>query len=359
MTAIAPADHAVYLDWLRAQLDQAIIPLDDAAWDKAAAHDSIDSYRAYLAEFPSGRHSGDANEVSCRLEADRAAWIKAKTAGRIADFDAYLAVQPTGKYRDEARQLIDQIIHTDETEWQKAKKRNSFTAYRNYLKNFPEGLHRADAYERAWRIAAKRHSISGYQEYLSNLEAFPDVSYQADAVQAINILLETDAAAWRDAVTQRSRQAYDAYLTDQPEGRYRDQAVTEIAAIKAVEAIEDAVWQRVRSANTLQEYAAYLYGYPRGRYRDDATQARGQRLHEMQEAYRSRAHQPGVLQRLGRELIGRPIRTIRDARTTCTLPKYSVAFVAMDTTGRYAFSVDKGNMLGVWNLEAGELIRKI
>ncbi|MBV5273580.1 MAG: WD40 repeat domain-containing protein [Lamprocystis purpurea] len=263
MTAIAPADHAAYLDWLRAQLDQAIIPLDDAAWNRAAAQDSIDSYRVYLADFPSGRHSGDAKEVSRRLEADKAAWVKAITANCRTGFEGYLAAESNGKYCAEARKLLDQLVQCDQHAWVEAKKHGTLLAYRDYLTAFPEALHREDAYVQAWGIASKRDSLSGYKDYLS---WFPQAPSRTLAQQA-STRLQRDQTAWDCATNTNTIAAYNAYLETPTAGKFHAKAK---AARDHLVSIDETNWQEIDGRLSLRAYRDYLKTFPEALHRTEA-----------------------------------------------------------------------------------------
>ncbi len=263
MTAIAPADHAAYLDWLRAQLDQAIIPLDDAAWNRAAAQDSIDSYRAYLADFPSGRHSGDAKEVSRRLEADIGAWVKAITANCRTGFEGYLAAESNGKYCAEARRLLYRLVQYDQHAWVEAKKHGTLLAYRDYLTAFPEALHREDAYVQAWGIASKRDSLSGYKDYLS---WFPQAPSRTLAQQA-STRLQRDQTAWDCATNTNTIAAYNAYLETPTAGKFHAKAK---AARDHLVSIDETNWQEIDGRLSLRAYRDYLKTCPEALHRTEA-----------------------------------------------------------------------------------------
>jgi len=122
MTAIAPADHAAYLDWLRAQLDQAIIPLDDAAWEDTRNRNSISDYSAYLQRFPNPRHRPEAIQEIAAIEAiETASWEGARQANALQGYAAYLYEYPHGRYRDAAIQARDQRLREMQDEYRRNK----------------------------------------------------------------------------------------------------------------------------------------------------------------------------------------------------------------------------------------------
>jgi WD40 repeat protein len=96
MTAIVPADQAAYHDWMKAQLEQAIIPADDAQWSTAAAEDSLTAYRAYLEQFPAGRHVEKARQAIAALTSDALVRIIEGKIGHAHGIDA-VAFTPDGR----------------------------------------------------------------------------------------------------------------------------------------------------------------------------------------------------------------------------------------------------------------------
>lgn len=80
--------------------------LDKTAWAKADRLDNLDTYKAYLKEFPNGQFSSEAR-------------------GRITQLEVELQ--------------RDQAARRDQQAWETAKKKNDITAYENYQQKFPSG----------------------------------------------------------------------------------------------------------------------------------------------------------------------------------------------------------------------------
>ena len=89
---------------------------DDEAFARAKAKGTVQSYRSYLEEFPSGRHTEEARHLSdeaeerTRVEADDEAFARAKAKGTADSYRSYLEAFPSGRHSEEAQKLSDEAV---------------------------------------------------------------------------------------------------------------------------------------------------------------------------------------------------------------------------------------------------------
>jgi outer membrane protein assembly factor BamD (BamD/ComL family) len=116
------------------------------------------AFRAYLINFPQGRHSREARERVAALESelagrkeDEAAWTRAQRLGSRPALLGYLLAFPDGRYAGEAKKRLSALDaktashHKEDQAWAKAKADNSHQAYLNYLGSYPNGRYAAQA----------------------------------------------------------------------------------------------------------------------------------------------------------------------------------------------------------------------
>ncbi|MBK6930481.1 MAG: formylglycine-generating enzyme family protein [Saprospirales bacterium] len=82
--------------------------------------------------------------------ADLAAWKTAKQQNSEAAYREYLRQFPQGEFKDLANQALRQIEanaarRRDDTAWEVATEKNTSEGYRKYLADYPNGAHRAEA----------------------------------------------------------------------------------------------------------------------------------------------------------------------------------------------------------------------
>jgi len=139
--------------------------------------------------------------------------------------------------------------------WGAIKDNDGTRVFEEYLRQYPDGRHAAQARER----------LAGLQA-----TAKPSANRVSGAVS------DPEATLWKVVLQADSIGGYEVFLKHYPRGRYallataRLQHAKEDAAWKA-DAAEQSAWQAAESARTPDGYAAYLAGYPKGQY---AAQAR-------------------------------------------------------------------------------------
>ena len=147
---------------------------DEAAWMTATKINTLEEYQGYLKQYPEGRHSKEAKEKVeeltetpemteeekiMRMAKQEAKWMQAEKSGKKEDYEAYLEEYPEGKHAKSAKEKIGSISELenaqdalekakDELNWKMAKSSNTLEAYKNYLKEYPEGIHAEKAKEK-------------------------------------------------------------------------------------------------------------------------------------------------------------------------------------------------------------------
>jgi uncharacterized protein YjbI with pentapeptide repeats len=130
------------------------------AWQSTKEAGTLAAFRAYLINFPQGRHFGEARERVAALESelagrreDEAAWTKAQRLGSRPALLGYLLAFPDGRYAGEAKKKLSALdakttsLHKEDQAWAKAKADNSHQAYVNYLSSYPNGRYAAQAHQ--------------------------------------------------------------------------------------------------------------------------------------------------------------------------------------------------------------------
>lgn len=230
---------------------------DDDLWRRSVAQDSVDAYRAYLRQFPNGRHTSEAEAaIAAILEepfrADRLAeeglsltrdqrrdiqgdltllgfdtrgvdgilgagsrraitnWQQENgfaqtgylTREQINRIDAQ-AARRSAEREAEAERQRQEAERLDRAYWDETGARGDETGLRTYLGRYPEGVFAATAREElqriadqnrqqaatrdrdAWNAARDRDNVGAYRQYLRD---FPEGAFVADANARITAL---------------------------------------------------------------------------------------------------------------------------------------------------------------------------
>ncbi len=190
---------------------------DDLAWVKALEIDTVEGYRAYIADFPNGRHVEDARRLI--NEFDDAAWKLADERDTIAGYEDYLESWPEGLHVTEAKERIAKIKAEEEARrknaeeaarqeaaaWQAAAQTNTIPSYEGYLSKYPAGKNAPEAQTRIGRLRAE------------------EAARQASAA---------DEAAWQAANATGTADAYQQYLTSYPQGAHVPEAIAKLEELR-------------------------------------------------------------------------------------------------------------------------------
>jgi len=112
---------------------------DELAWWWASSQKHSDDYLNYLSDWPNGRHVAEARIASfqrLRAETKRAAIRQAYTMVSMASATNAATV---------AARRLEKATKLDNFFWKKATDGNTVASYNNYLEQFPQGRHAAEA----------------------------------------------------------------------------------------------------------------------------------------------------------------------------------------------------------------------
>jgi len=167
------------------------------------------SKRAYIDEFPNGRHI---EEAKASLEKD--IFLEAKNGGKIADYQYYLQEYPNGRYADQARTAIESLV------FGAAERSNRIDMYHRYLRQYPEGEFADAAHGAIEKIQILDSCRSGNSEDCrAFLRNYPQSEHRPSVERQIEDLAnEADAAAYARAIGSDSEAGYLGYLSEHPSG---------------------------------------------------------------------------------------------------------------------------------------------
>lgn len=173
--------------------------LDQASWQKTkTTGNAAKLYRAYLEDFPDGKHAAEAVSILERIDAERTAWEKARDSRDEDKVFDFLKRFPGSRYEFDANTLIDDL---------QAEKRKKEDAAFERLRSAPDP--------------------EGCRAYLREN---PNSRYK---LQLEQMLAALDQEAW--ALTQQGKpslEAYRVYLRSFPEGQYAEAAKIGISNLR-------------------------------------------------------------------------------------------------------------------------------
>lgn len=153
---------------------------DKKAWNNALKLRSINAYKHYLDQHPSGIYAGKAQEaidsIKKQKEREKQAieqkiWEVARNQNTIDSYKDYLQKYPNGRFNDDAssaiqvieQKLLKQAQDTEREAFQKAKRINSITAYKDFLAKYPNSTHAKKAKRKVkqFEYLSEKYSSSG------------------------------------------------------------------------------------------------------------------------------------------------------------------------------------------------------
>ncbi len=133
------------------------------------------------------------------------AWQEALDNDNIESYNAFLEEYPDGEYAQEAKDKLDPLL------WQKANKINTIEGYEEYLEEYPQGAEAEKAIERLeelkWQTAVDKDTIDNYEKYLTEYpsgafaekarDRIVDLQWQEEAV-ADFVITDKSFEAWQE-----------------------------------------------------------------------------------------------------------------------------------------------------------------
>lgn len=155
-------------------------------------------------------------EINKKLsEGDEAQWAKAKHANTASAFAEYLRIYPEGLHASDCMASLSSL---DDTLWQQAKAAMSADSLNQYLQANSNGIHAQECRDLLadlpWLEARKQGTIASLQQYQA---AYPG-QHTVEIASLINDL--NDESDWRNAEAVGQTFAYQNYLSQHPSGRY-------------------------------------------------------------------------------------------------------------------------------------------
>ncbi|MCC5971853.1 MAG: peptidoglycan-binding protein [Pararhodobacter sp.] len=268
----------------------------------------------YLTFLPEGHEPS--------TQADRRDWREADEAGTPSAYRAYLRAWPEGLFAQEARDAIEQAESTPErVEEALGLTRDERRAIQRDLTilNFdPRGIDgifgpATRAAITSWQ-GANDHARSGFLNrdqifQMAGQAARRAAALEAEARERQAEEERQDRAFWRDSGAGRDEAGLRAYLDRFPDGVFSNIARERLDEIdgarrEAAQARDRAAWDIARRDDTVGSYERYLRDYPSGAF---AEQARG-RIEELSRPSRPRPDMDAA--RAEEEALGLPRFTL-------------------------------------------------
>lgn len=256
---------------------------EEQAWQKSVGRKSLAGYFDYLDKYPTGKYRNEAKkeidqrqkeaenrhqevlESQEKKENEDKAWIAATQENTNASYEAFLDQYPMGRYAGMARnrksllqkEKDDERLRIIEAEaWQFAKNADKIAVYKDYLEQFPKGIHVQEASnrkreleaewerenarekeEQAWQFAKNQHSVAEYEAYLN---AYPNGEFTDEAKNSIENLkkgkederrAKEEAHNWKKVLGMNTERGYDAFLNRYPNSEHIEEAKKRKAAL--------------------------------------------------------------------------------------------------------------------------------
>lgn len=112
---------------------------EDALWEECVSKRQINDLRSYIEKYPGGDHFEEAKKMLDKLVMEKESWEQALASNDEDHLCSYIRYNPNSEHLEEALKLLDDIV------WNKALVSDTKEAFEQYLKEFPNGIHLADA----------------------------------------------------------------------------------------------------------------------------------------------------------------------------------------------------------------------
>jgi hypothetical protein len=226
------------------------VDTEEIYWQVISKRDNKSGYELYLAEYPKGKYTAQANnkikqfiqaDLQQQKEIEKSKWREARNQNTRDSYNSYLKTYPNGEFAEDAHSGIKALDRQEEqNKWFESNNVNSKEAYQSYLTLYPNGEFESNAKSKIKEIEGKKEQTnwdevqilnrkSAYQSYLS---AYPNGKYASNAKQKIKEFDDEDArklkeqekakerAKWEEVERQKTVSGYKDYLKDYPKGEF-------------------------------------------------------------------------------------------------------------------------------------------
>jgi peptidoglycan hydrolase-like protein with peptidoglycan-binding domain len=188
-----------------AQLDNDVAnSQEDTDWGRAQQINTVAGYRRYMRTYPNGLFLRDARRAIAAIERQEEddLWHDVERQNTASGYDEYLEIYPNGHYAKTAqRRLQDRFsavaddepeIYDEpaayETAWGRVRSQDSYEAYRDYLKKYPnspyakEARNRRDARYEQHLIRVEEKLRMGPKDWLSIEQRLASIGYSVGKI---------------------------------------------------------------------------------------------------------------------------------------------------------------------------------
>lgn len=206
-------------------------------WNEAKDIHTVSAYKDYLENYPEGEFSDEANKNIRQLEKEQAAWEEAMQADSIPAYKRFVETYASSVYVEDARERILQI--NMESDWQRIRLSESIDTVRAFQLKYPGKKYTEAAADRIlflekyyadWQRVSEYPEIESLQTFIAS---YPETTYSGLATGQLNQL---DEEAWQVAYKDHTIDSYNAYLDVLPAGLHAEEAEEAIVDLE-VEAI--------------------------------------------------------------------------------------------------------------------------
>ncbi|MDP2736376.1 MAG: outer membrane protein assembly factor BamD [bacterium] len=229
-------------------------------WQEANQLGTIESYEAFLRQYPNSEYSSPARSKLAALYEQRD-WNRAQQQNTIAAYERFLVRYPGGANAKEANSKLEKLYYDN------ARAKDDLNAYANFLRRYPNSVYKNSILLRAeaiWFESAKsKNTVAAYSDFLRR---FPNSVYAREAkawFEKINeIAVKERERLARIAAEERERLAR---LAAEKQERLAREAREEQERIARE-------WEKALAANTAAVYKEFLDRNPKSKFAREAAQ---------------------------------------------------------------------------------------
>jgi len=210
-------------------------PSEENRWQTAQEHNTSEAYEQYLADYPQGTFTEQAQE--------NLAWLQTKQENTTAAYNKFKQEYPQSNKLNDAENEI-QKLQLDST-----LALNNTQSLRAYIQQYPQG------------------------NYTEKTKIKLDVLVQ-DSIKNAKLYAQ-DKAAYDKAKRKNTESAYQTYINNYPQGQYLKEAKQQIVYLNNEELrkADDYAWKKAKRTGTKESYQTYINNYPQGQYLSQAKTA--------------------------------------------------------------------------------------